>query len=100
MADELFDLGDTVRLEHDFYSLAGVLTDPTTIKCVIRAPDTTEVTRTYAGATVSKTSTGLYYTDYAPAAPGLYRVRWVGTGTVASAEESAFTVRPTLFDTP
>lgn len=95
-----FDLGDTVQLTGDFYSLTGVLTDPTTVKVVIRTPTGSETTRTYAGGTVTKVSTGVYTSDYAPATAGLYRYRWVGTGTVATAEESKFTVRETAFDNP
>lgn len=101
----VYDIGDTVRLYSAFRAAtfsvaAGVpsatyaLTDPSTVTLLIETPAGVQTTYTYAGGTVTKDSTGVFYRDLALAASGQWIIRWTGTGAVASAGESTITVRP------
>lgn len=89
-----YDIGDLVRLTGTFTDLAGVATDPTGITCSIRLPSGTVTTLTYGvDASLYRTSTGVYYTDFAPTMEGLHYYRFAGTGAVTAAEETTFYIR-------
>lgn len=94
-----FLIGDSAEPTCRF-SVAGVLTDPTTVTLKVRDPAGTETTYTLAGATVTKASTGVYYRDVALSVAGRWVFRWLGTGTVPAAVESALDVAPSLLTTP
>lgn len=98
------DVGDTIRLTGTFkagtYTVtAGVpsmtyaLADPTTVTLTVVPPTASSTAYTYAGGTVTKSTTGVFYRDLTPDAPGEWRIRWVGTGTVAAVEEGVLFVR-------
>lgn len=90
-----YDVGDYVRISNAFTTLVtGAAIDPTTVSLVVRAPDGTSTTYTYAGATVTKDSTGSYHADIPATMAGLWRYRWTSTGTGAASEESVFEVIP------
>jgi hypothetical protein len=89
-----YQVGDLVRLSASFTNSAGVATDPTTITCLVKlryviGAQTTTYTHP---ATITKDSTGEYHVDVTPDAEGIWDYRWVGTGTVQAAAESAFNV--------
>ncbi len=85
-------VGDNVRLTNSFY-VGTTLTDPTTITLVVTDPSgNTEGTYTYAGATITKTSTGIYYKDLAVDEDGVWEFKWTATGTVADTATGTFTV--------
>ena len=86
--------GDLVRLSAAF-TVSGVATDPTTVTCVVRAPDGTETT--YSSPT--KDSAGNYHVDHdlTAAKGGVYAQRWTGTGACQAAMESEFFVEPSVF---
>jgi hypothetical protein len=69
-------------LTNSFY-VASVLTDPTTVSLIVTTPAGVATTYTYAGATITKTSTGIYTKDVACSEDGLWSYEWVGTGTAA-----------------
>lgn len=85
-------VGDTVRITNTF-SVAGTPTDPTTVTLVVTDPSgNTEGTYTYGGATITKSSTGVYYKDLTVDEVGTWLYRWTGTGTVADVAVDSFDV--------
>lgn len=88
-----YDIGDTVRLANVF-TQSGTAIDPTAVTLVVRLPDATQTSYTYAGNTITKDSTGHYHVDVSTTIAGIYRYRWTSTGTGAASEESWFEVRP------
>lgn len=74
------------------------LADPTTVTLKHKLPDGTINTYTYAGTTVTKDSTGVYSKNLSLTSEGEHWYRFVGTGTVETAEEKRFTVRGSEFD--
>lgn len=97
---QTFDIGDTVRFAAVFTTTAGVATDPTTVALKLKEPDGAETSYTYAGAAVTKDSTGTYHKDVVVDASGTWHYRWVGTGAVTSAEEGRIVVRKSAFASP
>jgi hypothetical protein len=89
-----YNVGDLVRLTATFTS-ADIPADPTAISCIVKrryqlAP---VVSTTYTHpATITKDSTGVYHVDVIPDNEGIWDYRWVGTGAVVAAGESAFNV--------
>ena len=86
--------GDRVRLSAAF-TVNSVATDPTSVTCVVRAPDGTETTY----ATPTKDGVGNYHVDHdlTAAKGGVYAQRWIGTGACQAAMESEFFVEPSVF---
>jgi hypothetical protein len=82
---ETYDLGDLVVLTGRFYSDAALTTpaNPDTVSLTIRSPAGTITTPT----PIVHGSTGVYTYDWTPPAPGLYEVRWAGTGAVVSVDQ-------------
>jgi len=93
-----YNVGDQVRLTVTWTNSSGTPTDPTTITLTVkrRALSTTSTTYAYP-ATVTKSSTGVYYVDVTPDNEGVWDYRWVATGTVVAAEEGAFNVPDSVF---
>lgn len=97
------NIGDRVESTVDFTSSAGVLTDPAAVEFKLAEPDGTETTYTIADAEVSNPSVGRWVFSIvitAAMGAGTYAVRVVGAGGIDSAEESEFTVRPSVFSDP
>ena len=88
------DIGDAPRLTNTFL-LGTTPTDPSTVSLTITDPSGTATTYTYAGATITKASTGVYYKDVPLTAAGEWQYRFVGTGTVAAVAQGRFAVRRT-----
>lgn len=86
----IYDLGDVAALSCNFYSDADdtTLADPTSVTLSIRDPN-----RVVTTPTPTHDGTGVYTYTYTPTVPGFYEVSWVGTGSVASADQDAFYVR-------
>ena len=94
------DIGDLIRLRSwddvhtlGFTNSAGVAADPTTVTLIVKAPDGTSTSYTYAAAQVLKDSTGKYYYELSPDQSGDWYFEWVGTGAVQAAEPGQFIVR-------
>ncbi len=90
MADR-FVVGDTVTLSNPL-AVSGTATDPTTISLVVTDPAGTATTYTYAGATITKTATGVYTKNITASTAGVWSYRWTGTGTAADVESGVFDV--------
>lgn len=99
-----FDIGDTIRVTGTFKagtytvtsgvpSMAYALTDPTTITLSVVSPSAVTTSYTYAGGTVTKSTTGVFYRDLTPDASGEWRCKWTSTGAVAAVDEFVLYVR-------
>jgi hypothetical protein len=91
--------GALVRATGTFTSIAGALTDPTTVTLKYRKGSAATVTLTYAAADLIKDSTGVYHYDFDTtgwAGPDdiLYVLQWQGTGTVVAIAIDSFSVTP------
>jgi hypothetical protein len=91
-----YDIGDTVRLSAAFANIAGTATDPTTVTLRVTSRSAVNV-YTYAGAHITKASTGNFYYDLALTTHGKWSYRWEATGAVATAEEGELYVRRSRF---
>lgn len=93
-----FDLGDTVPLTVQIRDATGALANATDVTVTITLPDGTTASPTVMNPPAS---TGVYIYDYSPTMAGRHLVRWVATGTNASAYTDVFDVRdddpPLLF---
>lgn len=98
-----YDIGDVAAISvlvRDSDSHA--LIDPTTISCTVQPPTGDAVSYTVVGVgegEIVRNATGDYEVRHPITLSGLYRYRWVTTGTGAGAEEGSFTVRRTTFTT-
>jgi hypothetical protein len=84
----VYDLGDVVSLGISIYNTSGTLQNATAVTATITAPDGSSST-----PTVTNSSAGLYDISYNPSLAGRYRIRWIATGTNASAYTDEFSVR-------
>lgn len=91
-----YEQGETVRITGTF-SVSGVNTDPTTVTLKVQNPAGTETSYTYAASEVTKSATGVYYKDVTLSTSGVWYYRWIGTGTVVSADEDYLFVKPSEF---
>lgn len=98
MADQ-YHVQQAVRI-FGYFKVAGVLTDPTTIQLQTEDPSGNEDSYTFAGGTVTKDGTGIYYRDVTLDEAGTWTYRWKGTGAVIAAWEASFDVQTTKFVTP
>lgn len=90
--------GATVRMQATF-SVSGSNTDPTTVTLKVLPPGSTTATSyTYAGGTVTKSTTGVYYKDLALSTTGTWHYRWIGTGAAAGVAESPIVVYASAID--
>lgn len=96
MAVNTYDKGDTIRL-WAYFKVNSVYTDPTAITLKVKSAAGVISTYTYSGATVTKSSTGIYYKDVSLTDDGIWYYRFEGTGAVAAAAESKFEVRRSEF---
>ena len=94
MAMSTYVPGDLVRLSAAF-TVSGVATDPTTVTCIVRAPDGTETTY----SSPAKDSAGNYHVDHdlTSAIAGVWSYRYTGTGSCQAAYEAEFFVEPSAF---
>ena len=82
-----YNLGDLVGLAVTVKDSSGTAANATAVTCTITLPDGTTATPSVANAT-----TGSYTVDYSPTLVGRYLVRWIATGTNASAYTDSFEV--------
>jgi hypothetical protein len=86
----VYDLGDVVPLTVDIRDVNGALANASAVTLTITLPDGTSIT-----PAVASPSTGRYQLDYQTTQVGRHSVRWVATGSNASAYTDSFDVRPT-----
>jgi len=83
-----YDLGDVVPLGITITDSTGANANASAVTCTITLPDGTT-----SSGSVTNPSTGLYNCDFSPTQTGRHAVRWLATGTNASAYTDEFTVR-------
>lgn len=83
-----YDLGDVVALGITVTNTSGTAQNATAVTCTITAPDGSTAT-----PSVTNSGAGLYDIAFTPTLSGRHTVRWVATGTNASAFTDEFTVR-------
>jgi len=83
-----YDLGDVVPLGITITDSTGANANASAVTCTIYQPDGTTTT-----GSVTNASTGLYNVDFSPTQVGRHAIRWVATGTNASAYSDEFIVR-------
>lgn len=86
-----FQLGDVVPLSVTVTDADGNLADATAVTLTVTLPDATTVVT----GPIASTTPGVYNHDYVTVQAGAHAVRWVATGTNASAYDDAFTVEAT-----
>lgn len=84
-----FDLGAVVPLSVSITDSTGTLANAGAVTVTVTLPDATAVTPSN-----SNPSTGVYTSDYPTTQTGRHLVRWVATGTNASAYTDMFEVLP------
>lgn len=88
-----YDLGDVIRETGTFTNAAGTATDPATVTFSFTDPAGTTTTYTYlTDAQLVKSATGVYYVDITASLEGIYRWRWLSTGSGAASTEGQFAV--------
>jgi len=87
-----FDINDAPHFRCNF-QVSSVDTDPTTVSLLVRKPDGTTTTYTYAGGTITKDSTGDFSKQITLDARGIWYYAWTGTGACIAAAEGTVTVR-------
>jgi len=83
-----YDLGDVAALGVTITNTAGTPQNATAVVCTVTLPDGSTTT-----PSVTNSGAGLYDIAYTPTLSGRHTVRWVATGTNASAFTDEFTVR-------
>jgi len=83
-----YDLGDVAALGITITNSSGTPQNATSVVCTITKPDGSTTT-----PSVTNSGAGLYDIAYTPTLSGRHTVRWVATGTNASAFTDEFTVR-------
>lgn len=87
---EVYWIGKTVVVEWALTDLDGAAVTDATVTGTITLPDETTATATIA----HETGSGTYRATYEPTSAGTHAYRLEATGTVESAEEGTFEVRP------
>ena len=65
-----------VRSTATFRLPNGVVEDPTEVSCLITRPNSTESEIAHVRA-----SPGVYYADISTESKGIWKIRWIGTGS-------------------
>ena len=84
----VYDVGDTVTLGVTITNSAGVPANASAVTATITLPDGTTTT-----PSVTNSGAGLYDIAYSPTQVGRYAIKWLATGTNASAYADVFEVR-------
>jgi hypothetical protein len=81
--------GCQVRVTSTFTNFDGSNTDPSTVTFKVHSPSGIENTYTYGVSGITKTGTGVYYSDITLDEEGEWTYRWVGTGALVVAGQGA-----------
>lgn len=92
MANVFFDSTSELATLTNTFTVNGVATDPTTVSLVVTDPTGVSLTYTYAGAQITKSSTGKYTKDIQCSVAGEWSYQWIGTGSASDVVADSFTV--------
>jgi hypothetical protein len=87
--NDIFYIGNVIRLTAEFENESGVATDPTTVILQIKKPDDVNEDN----ITPSNPAVGTYHYDYIPLTSGRYFYKFVGTGGIMAANEGSFLIK-------
>jgi hypothetical protein len=87
-----WDVNDAPRLQATFRNDSGALVDPSTVALRVLAPSGVVTNYSYAAATLTKLSTGVYATEVPLTEAGQWFYRWESS-TPGTAEEGWLRVR-------
>ncbi len=87
-----YDINDTVTLTATF-KVGSTPTDPTTIALSVTDPSGNAASYTYAGATITKSDTGVYTKSITADEAGEWIATWTGTGACAASSTRRFAIR-------
>lgn len=92
-----FVTGDSVELRASFTDASDAFVDPDVVDFSVIDPNDVRTDYTYVtDVELVKEDVGRYLVYVLLDTHGYWRVRWAGTGTLASAEETSITVRPSI----
>jgi len=80
--------GTQITLTATFSDLEDVLTDPTTVECVVSLP-----TKETVSLSATRASLGVYTAEYTPEIKGGHMYKFRGTGVCPVAAYASFNVR-------
>ena len=99
-----YDIADVIRVWGRFTTSTGSTDykDPTSVNFAYDTPTSTAPTTDVitppttigSASLIHRSDTGEFYVDITTTGRGLYEYRWTSTGTLATSEESWFSVRP------
>lgn len=85
-------VGARVAVECNF-RLAGVLTDPQAVVCIVRSPSANTTSYSYP-VDMSRDAAGVYRCEFVADEAGPWWARFEGSGIVEAVNETSVTVRP------
>lgn len=94
MSNVIVGSSRTLRCRFD---IDEVPTDPSTVTLTVMDPFKTQTSYTYAAATVTHESTGVYSKNVAFPTEGRWRWRWAGLGACVAADEGVVLVATSPF---
>jgi hypothetical protein len=99
MANNVYDLGDLVRITATFTLDNATLIDPTVVNFQYKLDTGDKITKVYGvDAGVVRSSLGIYYCDINCNTVGLWHYRAYSTGNGQAAAEGSFTVKASHFE--
>lgn len=78
--------------------LAGVPTDPTVARCLVRDPTGSTTTLTYPNEEFTRRDVGFFEANVTVDKPGVWHFRGEAAGVVDGVSETSITVQDSLFD--
>lgn len=97
-ATVFYEHGSELATLTNEFKVDGTLTDPTTVTLTVTTPAGVATPYTWAGGTVTRTSTGIFTKDIACSEAGTWLYLWVGTGVASDAVAGTWTVHPTALN--
>lgn len=82
-----------VRVTATYTDLAGATANPTSVVCIVEAPDGTTTT-----PGVTNSAAGVYYSDVTLDQAGRWKVEFQGTGAIVAAGDVTITARASAVD--
>ena len=97
MPENVYQLGDLIRSEVQFFDDNGDPMDPQTINFSIRKPNGQLITFVFGtDPEIVKDAPGVYHCDADIDVTGRWFHRWFSTGTGQTADERSFTIQPSV----
>lgn len=92
-------IGTTIKLDALYQDEDNAYTNPTTVTFRLIKPDGTEASSTYGdGDSITRASTGVYYTTVTPTLGGRHYFRWETTDPETAKEGNFIVQRSPHFD--